>query len=75
MAVPTLLYGSGNWMMTERGIQKLQTAEIQFLRSVKGCTRLDKIWKEDTSIRNEFGAISVNDRKGTDKIGLNMWKR
>jgi hypothetical protein len=37
-----------------------QAAEMRFLRSVKGCTRLDKIWNED--IRKELGVFSINDR-------------
>jgi hypothetical protein len=43
MAVPTLLYGSECWTMIKRNTQKLQAAEMRFLRSVKGCTRLDKL--------------------------------
>jgi hypothetical protein len=60
MAVPTLLYGSKCWTMRKRDIQKLQAEEMQFLRSVKGYTRLDKIRNKD--IRKELGVISVNDR-------------
>jgi hypothetical protein len=45
---------------------------MRFLRSVKGCTRLDGIKNE--CIRKELGVFSVNDRlKDTDKIGMNMW--
>jgi hypothetical protein len=77
------LYGSKCWTVREREIQKLQIAEMWFLRSVKGCTRLDGIKKD--CIRKELGVFSVTDRiKDTDKIGLNMcigwnkvesWKR
>jgi hypothetical protein len=41
---------------------KLRTAEIQFLRSVKGSTRLDKTRNEDGSVRDELRAFSVNVR-------------
>jgi hypothetical protein len=47
MAVPTLLYGSECWTMRKRDMHKLQAAEMRSLRSVKGCTRLDKIRNED----------------------------
>jgi hypothetical protein len=33
---------------------------MRFLRSVKGCTRLDKIGNEDK--RKELGVFSINDR-------------
>jgi hypothetical protein len=46
--------------MRKRDMRKLQAAKMRFLRSVKGCTRLDKIRNED--IRNELGVFSVNDR-------------
>jgi hypothetical protein len=60
MAVPTLLYGDECWTMRKRDMQKLQAVEMRFLRSVKGCTRLDKIRNED--IRKELGVFSINDR-------------
>jgi hypothetical protein len=60
MAVPALLCGSECWPKTKRDMQKPQAAEMRFLRSVKGCTRLDKIRNED--IRKELGVFSINDR-------------
>jgi hypothetical protein len=44
----------------ERDIQKLQAEEMQFLRSVKGYTRLDKIRNE--GIRKELEVFLINDR-------------
>jgi hypothetical protein len=46
--------------MRKSGMQKLRAAEMRFLRSVKGCTRLDKIRNED--MRKELGVFSINDR-------------
>jgi hypothetical protein len=40
--------------------KKRQAAETRFLRSVKGCTRLDKIRNGD--IRKELGVFSITDR-------------
>jgi hypothetical protein len=37
MVVHTLLYGSECWTMRKSDMQKLQAAEMRFLRSVKGC--------------------------------------
>ena len=46
VARPSLLYGSETWVTTKRGMSCLADAEICFLRSVTGCTRLDKIRSE-----------------------------
>ena len=43
VARPTLLYGSKTWVTTTRDMTGLEAAEMRFLRSVKGYTRLDKI--------------------------------
>ena len=43
VARPTLLYGSETWVTTTRDMTRLEAAEMCFLRSVKGYTRLDKI--------------------------------
>jgi hypothetical protein len=51
--------------MRKRYKQKLQAAEMRFLRYVKGCTRLDKIRNKD--IRKEFGVFSINDRIRKDR--------
>ena len=46
IARPTVLYGSETWVTTKRDMTGLEAAEIHFLRSVKGYTRLDKIRSE-----------------------------
>jgi hypothetical protein len=46
VARPTLLYGSERWVTTTQDMTCLEAAEMHFLRSVKGCTRLDKIRSE-----------------------------
>ena len=46
VARPTLLYGSKTWVTTKRNMTYLEAAEMRFLRSVKGYTRLDKIRSE-----------------------------
>jgi hypothetical protein len=51
-ARPTLLYGSETWVATKRDMTGLEAAEMRFLRSVKGYTRLDKIRSE--VIRNKL---------------------
>jgi hypothetical protein len=51
--VPVLLYGSKTLTPRKREWNKIQAAEMKYLRTVKGCTRLDHIRNED--IRNELG--------------------
>ena len=46
VARPTLLYGSETWITTKRDMTRLEAAEMRFLKSVKGYTRLDKIRRE-----------------------------
>jgi len=43
---PTLLYDSETWVTTKRDMTDLEAAEMRFLRSVKGYTRLDKVRSE-----------------------------
>jgi len=46
VARPSLLYGSEIWVTTKRDMTQLEAAEMCFLRSVTGYTRLDKIRSE-----------------------------
>ena len=40
------LYGSEIWVTTKQNVTRLEAAEMRFLRSGKGYTRLDKIRSE-----------------------------
>jgi len=46
IARPSLLYGSETWVTTKRDMTGLEAAEMRFLRSVTGYTRLEKIRSE-----------------------------
>ena len=59
VARPTLLYGSETWVTTTRDMTGLEAAEMRFLRSVKGYTRLDKIRSE--VIRKELEISGIQD--------------
>ena len=49
VARPTVLYGTEKWVTTKRDRTGLEAAEMRFLRSVKGYTRLEKLHVESKS--------------------------
>jgi len=59
VARPTLLYSSETWVTMKQDITRLEAAEMCFLRSVKGYTRLDKIRSE--VIRKELEISGIQD--------------
>jgi len=59
VARPSLLYGSETWVTTKRDMTHLEAAEMRFLRSVTGHTRLDKIRSQD--IRQELEISRIQD--------------
>lgn len=60
MATPVLMFGSESWVVRERDKGKIQTAEMRFLRGVKGCTKRDHLRNED--IRGELGIYNINEK-------------
>jgi len=65
VARPTLLYGSETWVTTTRDMTGPEAAEMCFLRSVKGCTTLDKIRSE--VIRKELEISGIQDVRSKQK--------
>jgi predicted nucleotidyltransferase len=59
VARPSLLYGSETWVTAKRDMTRLEAAEMRFLRSVTGCTRLDKI--RSKVIRKELEISAIQD--------------
>ena len=57
VAESTLLYGSETWVTTTRDMTRLEAAEMRFLRSFKGYTRLDKIRSEVITKELEISGI------------------
>jgi hypothetical protein len=60
MAVPVLMYGSEAWTIKKKDISRIQSAEMKFLRSVKGCTRMDHIRNEE--IRTDLEMYAIQDK-------------
>jgi hypothetical protein len=50
VARPTQLYGSETWVARKRDMTGLEAAEMRFLRSVKGYTRLDEVIRKELEI-------------------------
>ena len=75
VARPSLLYGSETWITTKRGMTRLEAAEMRFLRSVAGYTRVDKIRSE--VIRKELEISGIQDvrlkYKKTGSTTLKEW--
>ena len=65
VARPKLLYGIETWVTTTRDMTRLEAAEMRFLRSVKGYTRLDKIRSE--VIRKELEISGIRDVRSKHK--------
>jgi hypothetical protein len=59
--VPTLMYGDETWVETKRSLRSVETAETRFLRSVKDCSRLDKVSSHD--MRSELGVRKLREWK------------
>jgi len=57
VARPTLLCSSETWVTTKRDMTHLEAAEMRFLRSVKGYTRLEKIRSEVARKELEISGI------------------
>jgi hypothetical protein len=60
MAVPVLLNDSETWTPRKRDWNRIQGTEMKYLRTVKGCTRLDQIRNED--IRKELGISPLSEK-------------
>jgi hypothetical protein len=60
MAVPVILYGSETWTLRKRDWNRTQAADMKYLRTVKGFTRLDQIRNEDT--RDEVGISPLSEK-------------
>ena len=69
MATPMLTYGSETWTITKKDQSRIQSAEMKFLRKVKGCTLEDQI--KNSEIRKELNIFCMNDRI---ENGKTRWK-
>ena len=61
VAGPSPLYGSETWITTKRDMTHLEAAEMRFLRSVTGYTRLDEIRSE--VVRKELEISGIQDAR------------
>jgi uncharacterized protein with PhoU and TrkA domain len=47
IAVPILICGSAAWVLSKREESKIQSSDTLFLRSIKGCCRIDGIKNDE----------------------------
>jgi hypothetical protein len=59
MAISAGLNGSKNWVLTEKDKNRIQAAEMRFLRSSMGVTRQDRLTNE--AIRKTLNVNSLYD--------------
>jgi ABC-type ATPase involved in cell division len=52
MTVSAGLYGSGNWVLSEKDKNRIQAAEMRFLRSTIGITRQYRLTNEAIRKKN-----------------------
>jgi hypothetical protein len=72
MAVPVLLYGSETWTPRKRDWNRIQAAEMKYLRAVKGCTTLDQIRNEDTRNELDISPLSAKITEYRNKWGAHL---
>ena len=60
LAIPVVLYGSEAWTTTKLKEQRLRTAEMAFLRKIKGLTREDRV--RNTIIRSELKITPLEEK-------------
>jgi hypothetical protein len=51
MAIPVLLCGCETWTLKKRDWNRIQEAEMKYLRNVKDCTKIGQL----RNVRNELG--------------------
>jgi len=56
-AKAALKFGSEVWVLKKRDKQRLEAAQMKFLRHLPGITKLDK--EKNTSIRKKTGAQNI----------------
>jgi hypothetical protein len=63
MTVPALLHGSETWVPTKKIQSRIQSAEMNFLRKTRGCTKLNCVRNETVRAEvNMFHIIDVIER-------------
>ena len=58
MSIPLIMYGCETWIINKKERQKIQSAEMRFLRKVANYSRQDR--KRNTEIRNELNVRELN---------------
>jgi len=68
-----LKFGSESWVLKKREKQRLEAAQMKFLRHLLGITKLDK--EKNQRIRQKTGAYNIaKEIKLYQKSGYNMYR-
>lgn len=59
MKTSILTYEGETWIPTLKGVSSIQAAKMTFLRKMKGCYRLKRVWSED--LKAELNVKEHND--------------
>ena len=57
LSIPAFLYASETWTLGKRDVQRIQGAEMKFLRGAQGYSLLDRRRNED--IRRDLNIVSL----------------
>ena len=64
--IPILTYGAVTWSLTNKEVGNLQAAEMKFLRSIAGVSKMEKLRSCD--IRKKLGVESLHYKIGRDRL-------
>jgi hypothetical protein len=64
--LPILTYSAVTWAMSGKEENNIQAAEMKFLRSVKGLTKMDKV--KSSKIRKELGVERLGFKLGRERL-------
>jgi hypothetical protein len=59
IALTTLLYGNESWAVRTKNMNRIQSVETRYLRTVRCCTRLDHIEIEDIRKETRYSQYEI----------------
>jgi hypothetical protein len=69
--VLALMYGSGTSVLTVKSLQSTQSAEVNFLKPWRVCTRIDEVSNRDTPNKVTIGNMKIGKKKKKKTLRCN----